>query len=758
MGQTEDITVLSNGDILVAEPTSGRLSRFNAGGAFLNYCGVGYLSRPTGLAHRGSRYYVADAGSCSIFNFDDGSCTPNGSFSTGLACTSNSQMDVEVAADGDLLVTVSEPAQVMRWSPDGSTLRWARSSGSGPLARPIGVAERADGSVTVGDSSAGKLVVFSGAGVWLRDVATATSQYFNNADRLLGVPNGWLVSGYGRYGVDVLALDGSLTCHIGDPGTGVGLMGSVSGGTAFTADGKLLIVDATLYKVMVYGNCMRTATTTPTATATATATPTPAVACPVSDGMAASQVIGQTVFTANAPDHGGAVDAQGLFVAFSVWTDGVRMAVADRNNHRVLLYNTMPSGDGALADAVLGQSSMSGNLPNEGGAVSATGLHTPSDVYFDGTQLFVADQENHRVLVYNGWPATHAAADVVLGQTDKVSALDPGPTLTSLSAPFSVYSDGIHLAVADPNLNRVGIYDLPLADGAAASLFLGQADAVSASPNRGGSVGSDTLNTPYGVRGIAGRLYIADSFNHRVLIYNSFPTLTGQGADSVLGQPNTAASTVNAGIAPDARTLDQPMMVQPFGTGLLVADTGNNRVLVYDSLPGPPFAAADHVLGQADFSGALVNRGASVGADTLNTPTRAFGFGGNIYVSDTLNHRVLVYGCASEGLSAGGGSTGRLGGPKAQAWEDGFFAAPNPADATATFFISSAQAGPAAIRVLDVNGSLVRTLELGDLGPGQQQVRLATVDLAPGIYFAVLSQGLGQGALRHAFFKLAVVH
>ena len=35
-----------------------------------------------------------------------------------------------------------------------------------------------------------------------------------------------------------------------------------------------------------------------------------------------------------------------------------------------------------------------------------------------------------------------------------------------------------------------------------------------------------------------GKLYIADTQNHRVLIFNSIPTANGAAADVVLGQPD----------------------------------------------------------------------------------------------------------------------------------------------------------------------------------------------------------------------------
>ena len=46
------------------------------------------------------------------------------------------------------------------------------------------------------------------------------------------------------------------------------------------------------------------------------------------------------------------------------------------------------------------------------------------------------------------------------------------------------------------------------------------------------------MRGPQGVWIQGGKLYVADTQDHRVLIYNSIPTSNGAAADLVLGQPN----------------------------------------------------------------------------------------------------------------------------------------------------------------------------------------------------------------------------
>src|SRR5882757_317283 len=78
---------------------------------------------------------------------------------------------------------------------------------------------------------------------------------------------------------------------------------------------------------------------------------------------------------------------------------------------------------------------------------------------------------------------------------------------------------------------------------------------------------------------------------------------------------------------------------------LAVADTGNNRVLVYNTSIGKTTDAAV-VIGEDDFTGDSPNRGKGdhPTANTLNGPTGvARDAAGNLYVADSGNSRVLIF-------------------------------------------------------------------------------------------------------------------
>ncbi|MCB0385062.1 MAG: hypothetical protein KDD43_06695, partial [Bdellovibrionales bacterium] len=88
-----------------------------------------------------------------------------------------------------------------------------------------------------------------------------------------------------------------------------------------------------------------------------------------------------------------------LKVPVGVFFDGTKIFVADRGNHRVLIWNSLPSADHTLPDVVLGQANLTTGTANPGG-VGANTLFDPHFVHYDGCRLFVGDKSNHRVLIY----------------------------------------------------------------------------------------------------------------------------------------------------------------------------------------------------------------------------------------------------------------------------------------------------------------------------------------------------------------------
>ncbi len=137
-------------------------------------------------------------------------------------------------------------------------------------------------------------------------------------------------------------------------------------------------------------------------------------------------------------------------------------------------------------------------------------------------------------------------------------------------------------------------------------------------------------------------LFVSDSGNNRVLIYDT-PFSTGESASVVLGQGEftTAASALTAA------TFNSPANVAEDSAGnIYVADTLNNRVLQFK----PPFAngmSASLVIGQPDFVTGTPNttqNGLGALAPLRGGPVGlAFDGSGNLWVADFGNSRILQY-------------------------------------------------------------------------------------------------------------------
>lgn len=353
----------------------------------------------------------------------------------------------------------------------------------------------------------------------------------------------------------------------------------------------------------------------------------------------ATQVIGQPDFATGTIQATSATSLASAYGRAEVL--GGRVYVASYPDNRVLGFNALPTGNQPAADFVLGQPDFTSNAAGAGAAE----LAGPAGVAVDGDRLLVLDFDNNRVLVWNTPPASNAEpADLVIGQADfNLNAF--ACASNALSSPEDFLVVGGKLIVSDSSNHRVLIWNsVPTTSGVAADLVLGQSNFTSCAQNRGSAVGADTFNFPTGLWSDGTRLLVADYNNHRILVWNQFPTTNGQAADAVIGQADFSANTGGT----SASALSYPYFLASNGTQLFVADNGNHRVLVWNAFPSGA-APADVVLGQQDFTHGASNDqdgdGVSDGpsAQTLNSPQGLTLIDGRLMVMDGKNHRALFY-------------------------------------------------------------------------------------------------------------------
>jgi sugar lactone lactonase YvrE len=330
------------------------------------------------------------------------------------------------------------------------------------------------------------------------------------------------------------------------------------------------------------------------------------------------------------------------------------MYVSESDSNRVHMFDATSLS--ALGE--LGQSSDTSGTSNANG-IGATSLATPLGLAAGGSTLWVADSANNRVLGYDltSRPTTGTAAATALGQPGLMAG---GFNQTSTAAsgatsqPRGVALANGKLYIADSNHHRVLVFQTPVKAGAQPLQVYGQPDATLALPNSGGAPSASTLASPQGVFADKSHLIVADTANNRVLVYD--PNGTSNAATLVLGQASFTTNTANGGGA-SATTMQAPTAAYSDGTSLWVSDTGNHRVLVWMSFPTSNGQLADSVIGQTSFSSVLPNQGnAGASASSLTFPGGITTIGGALYIADTGNNRVLSFTTAptSSGASADG--------------------------------------------------------------------------------------------------------
>lgn len=264
-------------------------------------------------------------------------------------------------------------------------------------------------------------------------------------------------------------------------------------------------------------------------------------------------------------------------------TAGPRVVSAVGPSMRI--YNQWPSAQGPLQpDQAL--SGAAGCGPNGLLDVAAARV-TPMG------RLVVADRSNHRVLIWNSVPGSDplGPADIVIGQPDMDSCNENaspdadtrGPTARGvLSRPADVWSDDTLLIVSDFGNHRVLVWDTFPRSSQEPDHVIGQADFVSSEPNAGAGPRAHTLNAPRSVDvNEHGQLAVADAENNRVLIWNSIPRTDGKAADQVVGQPTFEDGA--SGPAPDARSVFLPYQARFHKRNLIVSEPERNRVVIWRS-------------------------------------------------------------------------------------------------------------------------------------------------------------------------------
>jgi uncharacterized protein (TIGR03437 family) len=267
----------------------------------------------------------------------------------------------------------------------------------------------------------------------------------------------------------------------------------------------------------------------------------------------ATRVLGQDLFDQSAPNliegrefnfspAGGTADAG---IAIDSTGDTPHLYVADTFNNRVLGFKDYRGvGPGTKADLVIGQADFQHGLCNQNGDPNhpgATTLCGPTGLLVDPNgNLYVADTGNGRVMRFPA-PFAHQGseqADVVLGQHNfTTSIFDPSPF--TMARPYGIaFAGGNGLLVSDLADNRVLF--IPFTNGDFSSSDSGKAATRVYGQQDFTSVTTGTamnqMSVPHGIAtDSGGRPYVVDTGNNRVLIFDTVAnTQNGANASVVI--------------------------------------------------------------------------------------------------------------------------------------------------------------------------------------------------------------------------------
>lgn len=326
--------------------------------------------------------------------------------------------------------------------------------------------------------------------------------------------------------------------------------------------------------------------------------------------------------------------------------------VADTGHHRLLVWLKRPNADHVPADFCIGQPDFAREGRNAKGAPHAASLNVPTGVAATPTTLVVADAWNHRVLIWHGLPEGSRPADVVLGQADFVSTFaNRGAEATdaSLNWCYGVAIIGSSLVVCDTGNRRVLIWhEIPTRNGMPADVVLGQSSMMCRDENGGIGLNAYGMRWPHAATLIGERLVVADSGNNRLMVWNRMPGENGAACDFVLGQADVNSCEHNrAAYLPDAGALNMPYACAALGDRLATADTANSRLVGYAGDGLFMGAAASALTGQPDFHAKGDNRWKLPVRDSLCWPYGLTACGDTAVVSDSGNNRVLLWRAAS---------------------------------------------------------------------------------------------------------------
>jgi NHL repeat len=338
-----------------------------------------------------------------------------------------------------------------------------------------------------------------------------------------------------------------------------------------------------------------------------------------------------------------------LLAPRGVFLHGNTLVVSDTGQNRVFIWYNFDFQKYQSPSVVLGQKDNSQKERNAGHSVSAASLQYPSGIWTDGNQLIVADAWNHRVLIWNQMPSQNfQEASIVVGQRDfnsnqpNIDGIGKNPGQNTLNWPYGVFSNGTSLWIADTGNRRVLYFDkIPTTNYTKASAVIGQENFNTKEYDNNNAIWPYSVKIDY-----KGSMLITDTQYYRVLYWEEWTKSLNNPPDIIIGQKSMEDSGQNQyQLKPNAHTLNWVYDACFYGNGIVVADTGNSRLIVHEQIPTSSNAPAHSQIGQPNFE---THGESSLSMKSTVTNEMYWPFSVNasqdlLISADTGNHRILFY-------------------------------------------------------------------------------------------------------------------
>ncbi|GAB4156837.1 MAG: hypothetical protein Fur003_0350 [Candidatus Dojkabacteria bacterium] len=365
----------------------------------------------------------------------------------------------------------------------------------------------------------------------------------------------------------------------------------------------------------------------------------------ITNGEAAINVLGQLTFTTGTS----AVTQAGLNSPYSIAYDSSTgyLYAAQNTVNRVTVFDTNSITDGEPAINVIGQALFTTSTTS----VSQSGLSAPKGVEVSSGKLYIPQSNGNRITVFDISTITDGEPAInVLGQVDYTSSSvnTTQSTFRNLTD-IMIDSSTNRLYAADYSNRRVMIFDIAsITDGENAVDMVGQLDPSSFTDpqpdytrNRINNLPNLlSLENPNGIEidEVHHRLFLADSLNYRVLVFNlnSDNTMQDNLPDHILGS-NSFGEGVSE-CSSDSFYMPNSLLYEPQSNYLFVGDY--SRVLAFDVSEITNGEAAVKVLGRSSFD--LCSGGGMT--DIISASAMIFDSVRNyLFVADSSRCRVTVY-------------------------------------------------------------------------------------------------------------------